>query len=74
MRLAVGDAAPGTLPARYAVLRGVSVFEVKYLNADLAWASLWPASLAAPPLPRAVRLRIVLGSGEELVRVFALNS
>jgi len=25
-------------------------------------------------IPRAVRLRIVLASGEEIVRVFALNS
>jgi len=26
-----------------------------------------------PPLPRAVRLRIALASGEELVRIFALQ-
>ena len=68
------DTAPNTLPARYPVLAGVSEFQVQYLTADLAWANLWPVSPVAPPLPMAVRLRVLLGSGEELVRVFALNS
>jgi general secretion pathway protein J len=68
------DVAPNTLPAKYAVLRGVSQFQVQYLNTDLAWANVWPLSPIAPPLPRAVRVRVVLASGEELVRVFALNA
>ena len=68
------DVAPNTLPAKYAVLRGVSQFQVQYLNTDLTWADVWPLSPTAPPLPRAVRLRVVLVSGEELVRVFALNA
>ena len=33
-----------------------------------------PGSASDPLIPRAVRLRIVLASGEELVRLFALNS
>lgn len=68
------DIAPTTAPAKYAVLRGVSQFELQYLNTDLAWANIWPLSPIAPPLPRAVRVRLVLESGEELVRVFALNA
>lgn len=68
------DVAPNTLPVRYPVLRGVAAFEVQYLTSDLAWANVWPASPEAPDLPRAVRVRVLLGSGEELVRVFALNS
>lgn len=68
------DVAPNALPAKYAVLRGVSQFQVQYLNSDLTWANVWPLSPIAPPLPRAVRLRVVLESGEELVRVFALNA
>jgi general secretion pathway protein J len=68
------DIAPGTLPTRYPVLRGVSIFELQYLNARLAWLDAWPGSAADPPLPQAVRLRMVLASGEEIVRVFALNS
>jgi len=68
------DVAPNALPAKYAVLRGVSQFQVQYLNSDLTWANVWPLSPIAAPLPRAVRLRVVLESGEELVRVFALNA
>jgi general secretion pathway protein J len=68
------DVAPDTLPARYPVLAGVKTFELKYLNPALAWVDAWPTSLADPPIPRAVRLRIVLASDEEIVRVFALQS
>lgn len=68
------DVAPGTLPARYPVLGGVKEFELQYLNSKLAWASTWPVSPGDPPIPLAVRLRILLGSGEELVRMFALTS
>lgn len=62
-----------TPPARYAVLSGVAQFELQYLGPELAWANTWPRSERDPPLPQAVRLRIVLASGEELVRVFALK-
>jgi general secretion pathway protein J len=68
------DVAPGTLPARYPVLSGVTTFELQYLNRDLAWVNAWPASPGDAPIPRAVRLRIVLASSEEIVRVFALRS
>ena len=68
------DVAPDALPARYPVLSGVTKFEIQYLNADLAWVGAWPTSLRDAAIPRAVRLRIVLASGEEIVRVFALNS
>lgn len=66
------DAAPDTIPARYPILAGVKVFELKYLNSALAWVDTWPVSLADPPIPHAVRLRIVLASDEEIVRIFAL--
>ena len=68
------DIAPNSLPARYPVLAGVSEFQVQYLNADLSWANIWPISPTSKPLPMAIRLRVLLASGEELVRVFALNS
>ena len=68
------DAAPETVPARYPVLAGVKVFELKYLNPARAWVDTWPVSLADPPIPRAVRVRIVLASDEEIVRIFALRS
>jgi len=68
------DAGPTTLPARYPVLDGVTKLELRYLNTDLAWVDSWPTSPADAAIPRAVRLRILLASGEEIVRVFALNS
>ena len=67
------DAAPNAKPARYAVLPAVAQFELRYLDSDLAWVDAWPRSERDPPLPRAVRLRLVLASGEELVRVFSLR-
>ena len=68
------DAAPAALPVRYPVLRGVTKLEFQYLNAGLAWVDAWPMSPRDAAMPRAVRLRIELASGEEIVRVFALNS
>jgi general secretion pathway protein J len=56
------------------VLSEVTKFEFQYLNDDLAWVGAWPTSPRDAAIPRAVRLRIVLASGEEIVRVFALTS
>ena len=68
------DIASGVLPARYPVLADVTAFELQYLNPNLAWMDGWPGSAADAPIPQAVRLRIVLASGEEIVRVFGLGS
>ena len=68
------DVAPGAPQARHPVLEGVRAFDLQYLDSKLAWSSAWPGSPADPPMPLAVRMRIVLDSGEELVRVFALKS
>jgi general secretion pathway protein J len=68
------DIAPDTLPARHPVLAGVKTFELQYLNPGLVWVNVWPSSPTDPPIPQAVRLRIVLASSEEIVRVFALQS
>jgi general secretion pathway protein J len=68
------DVAPDALPVRYPVLAGVTTFELQYLNPSLAWVDAWPTSPSDRPIPRAVRLRIVLASNEEIVRVFALQS
>jgi general secretion pathway protein J len=68
------DIAPGTVPVRYLLLAGVTKFELQYLNTVLAWTDVWPATARDPPIPQAVQLRIVLVSGEEIVRVFALKS
>lgn len=68
------DMAAGTQPERYPLLEDVSAFELQYLNARLAWVDSWPGAAGDPPLPQAVRLRIVLGSGEEIVRIFGLRT
>lgn len=68
------DAVPDAMPARYPVLGGVAKFDFEYLNADLTWVDAWPAPPRDVSIPRAVRLRVVLASGEEIVRVFALDS
>ena len=68
------DVAPTALPARYPVLADVTAFELQYLNANLAWMDAWPGSRLDAPIPQAVRLRMVLASGEEIVRVFGLGS
>lgn len=68
------DIAPGALPERYPVLAEVTTFELQYLDARLAWIDGWPSSAADAQIPQAVRLRFVLASGEEIVRVFGLRS
>jgi general secretion pathway protein J len=68
------DGAPNAQPARYALLSAVAQLELQYLDAKLAWVDTWPRSERDPPLPQAVRLRVVLDSGEEVVRVFALKT
>lgn len=68
------DVAPDTLPARYPVLAGVKTFELQYLGPSLLWVNSWPTSVTDAAIPRAVRLRVVLASNEEIVRIFALQS
>jgi general secretion pathway protein J len=58
---------------RRSVLSAVAELELHYLDPALAWVEAWPRTERDPPLPNAVRLRLVLGSGEELVRVFSLK-
>ena len=68
------DVAPSLAPMRYPVLAGVTKFELRYLNAGLAWVAAWPTAALDQPIPRAVQVLIVLASGEQIVRVFALLS
>jgi general secretion pathway protein J len=68
------DVAPATLPVRYAVLEDVKEFELQYLDFNTAWVSTWPVAPGDAQVPLAVRLRVLLGTGEELVRLFSLKS
>ena len=67
------DVAPDSQPLRYPVLAGVKTFELQYLNPALVWVNAWPTAPADPSIPRAVRLRIVLATDEEIVRIFVLQ-
>jgi general secretion pathway protein J len=64
---------PGLDPTRYPILSAVATFQLEYLGSDLAWVDTWPRTERDPPLPQAVRLRVALVSGEELMRVFSLK-
>lgn len=68
------DPPPGAVPARYPVLRGVAKLELHYLTPRLAWTDTWPEQAFDSALPQAVRVRIVLTTNEEIVRIFALKS
>lgn len=66
------DVAPGAVPQRYVVYSGVSQLEFTYLDESRNWVDAWPQVGNPETLPRAVQVRIVLDSGEDIVRVFAL--
>lgn len=68
------DAAPEAKPKRYPVLEGIKTFELQYLNTALVWVNAWPTTASDQAIPRAVRLRIVLASSEEIVRIFVLRT
>jgi general secretion pathway protein J len=68
------DIAPNARPERYPVLEGVARFDLQYLNAGLTWVNAWPLTEADAAIPRAVQLRLVLASGEQIVRIFELKS
>ena len=68
------DVAPDSRPERYPILTGVTGFQVQYMDSKFVWVDAWPSAPSDPALPRAVRLRVILASGEELVRLFALNT
>lgn len=68
------DAAPDAQPAHYPVLAAVKTFELQYLNSALVWVDAWPTAPTDPPLPRAVRVRIVLATNEEIVRIYVLQA
>ena len=68
------DVAPTALPERYPLLEGVVGFDLQYLNAGLIWVNNWPVTESDTTIPRAVQLRLVLASGEQIMRIFELKS
>ena len=66
------DVSADSAPVRHRVLAGVRDLELEYLAGDGRWVSAWPVAGSARTVPLAVRVRVVLASGEDIVRVFAL--
>ena len=63
-----------TPPVRYVVLGDVLRLNFQYLGPALTWNRVWPTVPSDPPLPLAVRMQVQFGSGDTVVRVFALHS
>ena len=59
-------------PAVYTLIDGVAAFRIEYLNKAAQWRDRWPLQGEAD-LPRAVRVNLVLDSGEAIERWFVLR-
>ncbi|HEY8585161.1 MAG TPA: type II secretion system minor pseudopilin GspJ [Rhodanobacter sp.] len=68
------DNGPNILPSRYPVLSGVVSLKFEYLDAGLAWKTVWPVGTDRRLLPRALRVRVDLGAGNVVMRLFAVQS
>ncbi len=68
------DLAADTQPTRYVVLGDALRMSFQYLGPTLIWQNAWPTVPSDPALPLAVRMQVQFGSGETVVRVFALHS
>jgi type II secretion system protein J len=66
------DRPRGALPTTYTLLDGVAHFELAYLARDGVWADAWPRT-GDSELPRAIRVRLTLASGEVIERWLALR-
>jgi general secretion pathway protein J len=66
------DRAPETRETPWTLVRGVTRLRIDHLGADGGWRDTWPPP-GEPALPRAVRVLLVLDSGEALERWVALR-
>ena len=67
------DQAPRAEPVRYALLEGVREFHLRHLDTYGNWLAYWPPGGQAGTLPVALEVTVMLASGENIVRVFALQ-
>jgi general secretion pathway protein J len=66
------DNAADVQPSVYALVDGVTGFQVTYLSSAGAWRDRWPMQ-GDSALPRAVRVYLTLDTGEAIERWFALR-
>ena len=66
------DQPVGVAPAVYPLVDGVAQLRIAYLDDRDSWRNRWP-SLADAAIPRAVRVEVVLASGENIERLLAMR-
>jgi type II secretion system protein J len=66
------DRSPGTRETAWTLVRGVTRLRIEHLDADGGWRDTWPR-FGEPEIPRAVRVLLVLDSGEAMDRWIALR-
>jgi general secretion pathway protein J len=66
------DVSPAATPVSYVLASGISRFHIDYLDPAGGWRDRGPMR-DDPPLPRAVRVELVLGSGETIERWLTLR-
>ena len=66
------DRSAGTRETAWTLVRGVTRLRIEHLGADGGWGDTWPR-FGEPEVPRAVRVLLVLDSGEVLERWIALR-
>jgi len=72
-RLLAGlDRSAGTRETAWTLVRGVTRLRIEHLGADGRWLDTWPR-FGEPEIPRAVRVLLVLASGDVLERWIALR-
>ncbi|MES1981049.1 MAG: type II secretion system minor pseudopilin GspJ [Pseudomonadota bacterium] len=67
------DQATRTRPIRYPLLDGVKEFHLRYLNTNGDWLEQWPPGGQPGTLPMALEVQLTLATGEQIVRIFALQ-
>jgi general secretion pathway protein J len=72
-RFAAAEGVDAPRQVAYGLSENHAKVEFQYLDSALAWRDAWPPTPNDPPLPHALRVRLILASGEELVRVFAFR-
>jgi len=66
------DRSPGTRETTWPLVSGVARFRVEHRDGDGGWRDAWPRS-GEPEVPRAVRVLLLLDTGETIERWFALR-
>jgi len=66
------DRSAGTRETAWTLVRGVTRLRIEHLGADGRWLDTWPR-FGEPEIPRAVRVLLVLASGDVLERWIALR-